>query len=176
MQKVNISDECSSAPSFINFVKEGSSSGGLSSGSKRRNILTAAKDWEVTSDLGGEGTFPSEIAITNLRPDVVIWSASQRQVILGELTVPWEDNMEEAYERKYTRYADLMTDCKRRGWSTSCYPFEIGCRGFVALSFQKWLRDLGLSRREVSQWSKKAAEAAESGSAWIWSKYVQRRR
>jgi len=176
VQKVNISDEGSSAPRFINFVKEGSSSGSHGISSKRRNILTSAKDWEVISDLGGEGTFPSDIAITNLRPDVVIWSPSQRQVILGELTVPWEDNMQEAYERKYTRYAELKADCTRRGWCTFCYPFEIGCRGFVATSFQKWLRDLGFSRKEVNQWSKKASEAAESGSAWIWSKYVQQRR
>ena len=56
--------------------------------SKQRNILTAANDWEITAGLSGGGTFPVEVAITNLKPDIVIWSASQQQVILGELTVP----------------------------------------------------------------------------------------
>ena len=44
-----------------------------------------------------------EAAITNLGPGIVIWSASQQKVIFGEMTVPWEDNVKEAYERKYTK-------------------------------------------------------------------------
>ena len=63
-----------------------------------------------------------------------------------------------------------------RGWKATCYPFEIGCTGFVATTFQKWLRDLGFSRREVTRLSKKAAEAVGAGSVWIWSKYVQKSR
>ena len=56
-------------------------------------ILTPANDWEITADLSGGGTLPVEVAITNLRPHIVIWLASQQQVIFGELTVPWEDNI-----------------------------------------------------------------------------------
>ena len=176
VQKANLSDDSNSALQFINFVTEGRGSGSYGISSKRRNILTAANDWEMTADLSGGGTFPVEVAITNLRPDIVIWSASQQQVILGELTVPWEDNIQEAYERKYTKYTELKAVCLNRGWKATCYPFEIGCRGFVATTFQKWLRDLGFSRREVTRLSKKAAEAAETGSSWIWSKYVQKSR
>ena len=170
VQKANLTDDSNSAVQFINFVSEGrgSESYGIS--------LTAANDWEITAYLSGGGTFPVEVAITNLKPDIVIWSASQQQVILGELTVPWEDNIQEAYERKYTKDTELKADCVNRGWKATCYPFEIGYRGFVAITFQKWLRDLGFSRREVPRLSKKAAEAAEAGSAWIWSKYVQKSR
>lgn len=45
-------------------------------------------------------TVPPEIVITNLRPDLVLWSNSQHRVYFVELTVPWEDVMEEAFERK----------------------------------------------------------------------------
>ena len=35
-----------------------------------------------------------------------------------ELTVPWEDNCEEAHERKKlkSRYANILADCKVKGW------------------------------------------------------------
>ena len=63
-------------------------------------------------------------------------------------TAPWEYNIQEAYERKY---AKLKADyCLNRGWKAMCYPFEFVCRGFVATAFQKWLCDLGFSRREVT--------------------------
>ncbi|KAI8498013.1 hypothetical protein Bbelb_239570 [Branchiostoma belcheri] len=89
--------------------------------------------------------------------------------MLGELTVPWEDNVEEAYERKLTKYGELLAVCRDRGWKAACYPVEVGCRGFVASSLQKWLRQLGFTRREVKSISKSAAEAAETGSSWIWN-------
>ena len=79
---------------------------------------------------------------------------------------------------KYTKFAELKADCSTRGWKATCYPFKIGCRGFVASSFQKLLRDFGCRRSEVVRLCKRAAEAAETGSAsvaWIWSKYVQKK-
>ncbi|VDI13370.1 Hypothetical predicted protein [Mytilus galloprovincialis] len=59
-------------------------------------------------------SFPAEIAATSLRPDIVIWSPGTRQAVLLELTVPWEDRIEEAYERKMAKYQQLVEDCKQR--------------------------------------------------------------
>ena len=60
--------------------------------------------------------FPSDILLTRLRPDLVLVSRSTKVGILGELTVPWEDNVEEAYERKYEKYEELILQCEERGW------------------------------------------------------------
>ena len=79
----------------------------------------------VQANLGGDGCFPEEIAIILLRPDIVIWSTSSKEVITGELTVPWEDNIDDAHERKLTKYAELRAECCDRGWAASCYPSEI---------------------------------------------------
>ena len=160
---------------FISFVKEGSQSRSYST-KPRSNILSSATDWRIMADLDGKGGFPEDIAITALRPDIIIWSESRKEVIIGELTVPWEDNIDDAHERKLTKYAELRSECRDRGWKASCYPFEVGCRGFVATSFKKWLRDLGFSRREMKSVSRTVSEAAESGSSWVWSKYIQRSR
>ena len=51
-------------------------------------------------DLGDKLVVPQEIAFTNLRPDIVLWSRSRMRVYFMELTVPWEELVVEAYERK----------------------------------------------------------------------------
>jgi len=40
----------------------------------------------------------------------------QKAILLVELTVPWEENMEWAHERKLLRYEQLARDCKSEGW------------------------------------------------------------
>jgi len=45
----------------------------------------------MLADLEQRLIFPPEIATTNLRPDVVLWSGSACIVQLTELTGPWED-------------------------------------------------------------------------------------
>ena len=50
----------------------------------------------MRADLKKQLKFPEEIAHTNLRPDIVLWSRGTKQVVLIELTVPWEERIEEA--------------------------------------------------------------------------------
>ncbi|XP_072042993.1 uncharacterized protein [Amphiura filiformis] len=168
----NVSQAPTNTKRYISFVKEGSQCRSY----ERSSILSSANDWRIRADQDGKGGFPREIVITTLRPDIVIWSEPEKEGIIGELTVPWEDNIDEAHERKLTKYSELRAECKDRGWKASCYPFEVGCRGFVVHSLQKWLRDLGANRRELKSVSRAASEAAESGSSWVWSKYIKRSR
>jgi len=60
--------------------------------------------------------FSPKIATTNHRPDIVLWSGSAHIVQLtlnSELTVPWEDVVDEAYKRKKLRYAHLATEAEQ---------------------------------------------------------------
>ena len=61
---------------------------------KPTGILHLASDWVIVSDLQNSYIFPGHIALTSLRPDIVIFSNSLKRVILIELTCPWEENME----------------------------------------------------------------------------------
>ena len=88
------------------------------------------RDWKMLVDIGQQLIFPPEIASTNLRPNMVLWSPSRRSVYVIELTVPWENSVEEAYEK--LRYTELAEDASQRGWSAKVCPVEIECRGFVA--------------------------------------------
>lgn len=49
---------------------------------------------------GPQPKFPSHIAVTTVRPDIVLVYEYTRQIVLMELTVPWEGRLEEAFERK----------------------------------------------------------------------------
>ena len=51
-----------------------------------------------------------------------MWSASIKLVYIVELTVPWESSVEEAYERKRLRYAELAADVEQRGWRATGMP------------------------------------------------------
>ncbi|XP_069114823.1 uncharacterized protein [Argopecten irradians] len=117
---------------FINFVKAGEQS--VQGSVEGSGVLGTAEDWQLRADLNGRMTFPPEIAVTNQRPDIVIWSSSSKQAVLVELTVPWEDRINDAYERKQAKYQDLVSDCQQRGWRMWCLPVEVGCRGFVGQS------------------------------------------
>ncbi|MGH0152676.1 UNVERIFIED_CONTAM: hypothetical protein FKN15_052941 [Acipenser sinensis] len=132
----------------------------------RPGQLEAARDWKMLADVGQ--IFPPEIATTNFRSDIVLWSGSARLVHLVELTVPWEDAVDEAYERKKLRYAQLATEAEQRGWRVRVYPVEVGCRGFVAHSTTRFLRDVGFSGQELRRTVRNLSEAAERSSNWLW--------
>ncbi|MGH0119921.1 UNVERIFIED_CONTAM: hypothetical protein FKN15_029184 [Acipenser sinensis] len=82
----------------------------------RPGQLEAARDWKMLADVGQRLIFPPEIATTNLRPDIVLWSGSARLVVhLVELTVLCENAVDETYERKKLWYAQLAAEAEQRG-------------------------------------------------------------
>ena len=132
--------------------------------------LNAARDWQMQADLDRRLIFPPEIATTTLRPDLVLWSNTRKLVYIIELTVPWEDNVEEAYERKKLRYSNLAAEAEDRGWKARVCPVEVGCRGFVASSTAKLLREVGIRGQAHRQAIKELANTAERTSHWLWMK------
>ena len=94
---------------------------------KRPSVLVPKAEWKLKVDLDFKKLiFPIEILLTNLHPDMVVWSVPQKTVIIVELTVLWEDNLEWAHSRKREKYADLKAQCEERGWT--CLPFFIRSR------------------------------------------------
>ncbi len=79
-------------------------------------LLATARDWKLLVDPGKQLRFPEITASTTLRPDMVLMSEVTKQVVLLELTVPWEEWMEEAQERKKAKYAALVAECRENGW------------------------------------------------------------
>ena len=154
----------------LEFVSAGTKGGKPASSKPSTGQLSGARDWKLWVDLGTRLGFPADILETNLRPDLVLWSSSVHTLYIVELTVPWEDAVEEAYERKHLRYSELAASCEQRGWKTRVCPVEVGCRGFVGKSTTRLLKDMGVRGQAQRQAIKNLSSAAEQASRWLWIK------
>ena len=63
-----------------------------------------------------------------------------------------------------------MTQGETEGWKTTCFPVEVGCRGYVAASLLTTLGKLGIRGKTRKSVIKKVGEAAERASNWLWIK------
>ncbi|KAE8288507.1 hypothetical protein D5F01_LYC12379 [Larimichthys crocea] len=124
------------------FVKAGQLPG-RPSARVETTLLDTARDWKMKVDLD-QKLIPPEIITTNLRPDLILWSTSQKLLYIVELTVPWESAVDEAYECKCLKYTDIAAEAEQCGWRTQVLPVEVGCRGFVATSTARLLRSMGI--------------------------------
>ena len=86
--------------------------------------------------------------------------------MLIELTVPWEENIAVAYERKLKEYQP----CKSNRWRTAYYPVEVGCRGFARRSLCRILNLLGMIGEKKRKAIRAISESAEKASKWLWIK------
>ena len=151
----------------IQFVREGEKP--PATVTAKPSLLQKAHSWEMKVDLGGRLKFPQFVQ-TSLRPDVVLWSEESKKIILIELTVPWEEGCELAFERKNAKYQDLLHECREKGWQSWLFPVEVGCRGFPAQSVWRMFTAIGLGGRERKMAARRMGEAAEKASCWLWSR------
>lgn len=89
----------------------------------------------LSLDLREQLKFPETTATTTLKPDMLLISDASKQILL-ELTLPWEDWIDEANQKKRAKYADLVEECRNNGWQANCAPIEVGCR-FIGQSLCK---------------------------------------
>ena len=92
-------------------------------------------DMTLFSDMDGfqaphGGTVPPHILVTNLKPDVFIVNEVSREVIIFELTCPWDTNIERSHVFKEEKYASLVTDLSRN-FSVFQFSVEISVRGQI---------------------------------------------
>ena len=82
-------------------------------------------NFEVYCDLPGKktgiSTVPTDIVITNQRPDIVIVNRDSNDIILIELTIPFYTNIENAHERKKDRYEQLVNDINNSNYDSKLY-------------------------------------------------------
>lgn len=57
-----------------------------------------------------------------------------------------------------------------RGWKIKVCPVEVGCRGFVASTTAKLLREIGIRGQAQWQAKRKLANTVERTSHWLWLK------
>ena len=121
-------------------------------------LLHGCDDWDASADLPEWDSHPSIIKETRLRPDIVTHSASTQQLIMVELTVLYENRMEEAHIDKREKYLNLTKELENTDYKVVVMPVEIGPRGFVGSSVYDLLTKFsicGNKRTEaLSYWRK----------------------
>ena len=136
-----------------------------------KGLLSEADDWECAADLQEWSTcYPEVIKKTGLRPDIVLHSATAKEILLIELTVPYESRIDDAHVYKTHKYSDLAKELREAGFKTKVFAVEVGARGFVAASTYSLMKQLAASGKSRTRTLKAMGEAAEKASSWIWSR------
>ena len=87
---------------------------------------------------------------TVLRPDLVIIDKKNSNIVMIELTVPFERNFEDAQRRKSEKYASLIAGLEEVGFKCTFFSLEVGSRGVISHGAHKVLKSLsGASRKDV---------------------------
>ena len=73
----------------------------------KRGLLGEADDWECAAEI---------IHKSGLRSDIGLHSQKAKQILLIELTVPYESRIEESHVYKNEKYADLAIDLRKDGF------------------------------------------------------------
>jgi hypothetical protein len=122
----------------------------------------------LLADLSDNYVFPSHIALTSLRPDIVIYSNASKRVILIELTCPCEENMTNQHSFKLSKYSALVNVITSNGWSVDLYAVEVGPRGYSSKSLLTCLKSLGYPNKAAYHSAKMLGEASMKASFLIW--------
>ena len=150
----------------IQFVREGN----ISKLASKPSLLEGCTDWHVVTDLKHNFIFPTEIALTTKRPDIVIWSVKVKKGFRYWVNGSFEENFDWAHQRKLKKYEDLREQCVRNGWITNVFPIEVGYKGFIANSTSVFLTNLGLPPSD-KRYMEKIQDKALTASVWIWQSH-----
>ena len=71
-------------------------------------------------------------------------SSSTQQLIMVELTVPYESRMEETHTYKREKYLNLIKERRDAGYKAIAMPVEVGARGFIGSSVYDLLTKLSI--------------------------------
>ena len=85
------------------------------------------------------GTIPPHILVTALRPDIVIFSETSQEIVLFELTCPWDSNIVRSHDFKSEKYAPLVADLSGNR-IVHFFSVEVSARGQVTKENQSRLK------------------------------------
>jgi hypothetical protein len=178
--KVNSLPRATSKPPGIKFVRAGQSkatdSKDKAKEQRHAGLLERGRDWKVLCDLswerspGSSFVFPSHIATTSLKPDIIVYSPSSKFCIVGpELTAPMEENIASWKSKKLTKYSTELTDNLEPDWNIHISTIEVGARGWIPPSFYTELRRVfGFSKRALKELADTCSHIARKCSYVIW--------
>lgn len=151
------------------FVRQGEVPKKVQKTSLPSSCLLAAKDWKILMDVNNSHyLFPPDLYLTALCPDILAYSALSRQVLIVELTVPWEENIPNQHVGKTLKYEEIVLGLKMRGFQINFFAVEVGARGLPGKSMHHFMKCLGLPRKNRNNFMERISKAAVQASFVIW--------
>ena len=124
--------------------------------------------FSLECDLPGEKySYILKTVCSMLRPDIVIYNP--KTVVLVELTVPFDERMSEAKQRKEDKYEELIEEITTSGTKAELHTIEVGTRGnrhFAGKISFSW-RSPSARRSSAALWSKR------DSTEWNWASNYQ---
>ena len=135
-------------------------------------LLHLCESWKKIVDLPDRDyIFPSALATTSLRPDIVLWCPNSKQMKMLELTVCFEENFSASSSLKKTKFKELVQQCQSSGWETSLLTLQVGSRSLVDnLSFNHLIKFIRADHHEVQQLFRDMCRLSIAKSFVIWCK------
>ena len=150
----------------VKFVKPGERF--TKKNSKYEGLLLLSNDWISLVDLDNNYVFPPHIALTAMRPDIVIYSNTIKRIIILELTCPCEENMSKWHSEKFQKYLALIEQIKYGGWVVDFFAVEVGARGYCSTSLLTAVHKLGFSPKLQHSLIKESSKTSLTCSFCIW--------
>ena len=128
--------------------------------------------YRVTADLPSEEYIRPQFLVTDLRPDIILWSTASHTAYLLELTVCFDTNFSAAAERKTTKYFELVEAITSTTPYKCClYTLQVGSRGIVDQDSLNPIRSiLQCKRADFNRLLLSLSTTAMTESFKIWSR------
>ena len=152
----------------IKFVKAGKKVAKRKSKQQNVGLLHFAEDWKILSDRKSSLVVPIFLAVTTLRPDIIIYSVQTRVVIIIELTSPCEENFEARHKQKVDKYFALCEAIRFNKWVVHFFAVEVGARGYCASNVRSCFKKLGFSNKACKSLLKTVSMTSIETSFEIW--------
>ena len=157
------------ASQSINFVKPGYVSKRGASKKERQGLIHKAKDWVLLADIGDTKLiFPTHIACTEERPDILLFSNQIKTSILIENSSGCEETANDNHNIKLGRYDSLCEEMRRNGWVAHLFPIEVNARGYCSKSVLFCLKSLGFQSAPARKIVRQLGETAMKASFTLW--------
>ena len=119
-------------------------------------------------DLHTKLVIPPFLAVTRLRPDLLLYSVKTKICNILELTCCCEENIEECHRKKFEKYNSLSKAVMLNGWETYLFPIEVGARGYCGTSVKSCFSRLGFSGKLLRSLLKSLSLSSIKTSFHIW--------
>jgi hypothetical protein len=127
-----------------------------------------------TFPLASQITIPIEIIPTNLKPDITLIWHHLKQIMIIELSIPFETNIYDRHTTKHNKYSPLAADLENRGWNTTLLCLEVGSRGLITSQNSKTFSHIfphTLPKKQINTFLTKVSEVSVTSSFSIWNSH-----